>query len=90
MSPRGATRDRVAGLKGADDTSRPDLEELVARVHAHLRRRSIDRWSDPEGTLTVATSCCCRGPACESGRMALDLTAREFTCGPAHEPDRIH
>jgi DNA-binding response OmpR family regulator len=97
LTARGDVRDRVTGLEsGADDyVAKPfDLEELVARVHAHLRRRRRDvaersiptPWVVGDLVLDPASRRARRG-----GR-SLDLTAREFDLLAVlvGDPGRLH
>jgi len=83
LTARDDVEDRVRGLElGADDyIAKPfHLEELTARVRAHLRRRALDRDERPaspvisSGDLTIDTAArrASRGP------RTLDLTSREF------------
>jgi two-component system response regulator PrrA len=80
LSARDTVNDRIAGLEaGADDylTKPFDLGELVARLHALLRRSShSDRPSDTMtvGTLTIDTA---RRLVFVGGERA-ELTKREF------------
>jgi DNA-binding response OmpR family regulator len=84
LSARDEVADRVAGLQaGADDyLVKPfAVEELVARLHALLRRGSNgDRDGvDPSASVTVADLTI--DPAARSalrGERELDLTRREF------------
>ena len=78
LTARSGTGDKVAGLDaGADDyLAKPFvLDELLARVRAHLRRRSADhppvlRFSDLELDPSAHTV--------HRGGRPVDLTAREF------------
>ena len=82
LTARDDIEDRVRGLElGADDyIAKPfHLEELVARVRAHLRRRSIDRDERgagrlQSGDLTVDFA----GRRASRGSRELELTSREF------------
>ena len=80
LSARDTVNDRIAGLEaGADDylTKPFDLGELVARLHALLRRSSLsDRSSDTMtvGPLTIDTA---RRLVFVEGERA-ELTKREF------------
>ena len=80
LSARDTVNDRIAGLEaGADDylTKPFDLGELVARLHALLRRSSLsDRSPDTMtvGHLTIDTA---RRLVFVEGDRA-DLTKREF------------
>jgi two-component system, OmpR family, response regulator MprA len=72
LTARGDLSDRVRGLElGADDyVAKPfHLEELSARIRAHLRRRALDRAD--------------RQPAAQlrCGDIELDVTAHEATRG---------
>ena len=67
LSARGSTDNKVEGLNiGADDyLAKPfELSELLARVEAMLRRRSVDRTAEPPLTF---------------GRVVLDLDNRRVT-----------
>jgi DNA-binding response OmpR family regulator len=97
LTARGEVQDRVQGLElGADDyVAKPfHLEELVARVRAHLRRRVLDRADRPlegplrAGDLTVDVA----ARRAERAGRPLDLTAREFELLAllVHEPHRVH
>jgi len=97
LTARGDVSDRVTGLEsGADDyVAKPfALEELAARVRAHLRRRAIDRADrPPEGTLHAGDLTVDVGVRHASRHgMPLDLTAREFDLLTllVNEPDRVH
>lgn len=78
LTARGAVEDRVAGLRaGADDyLLKPfDLDELVARLHALLRRasgRSVDVFE--HGPLRLDPA---RGEVTLHGR-SMDLSRREL------------
>jgi DNA-binding response OmpR family regulator len=78
LSARGEVAERVAGLQaGADDyLVKPfDLDELVARLHALLRRRS----PLPSARITVGDLDIDPGRRrARRGARALDLTRREF------------
>jgi len=82
LTARDDVEDRVRGLElGADDyIAKPfHLEELTARVRAHLRRRALDRDDRPtgiirSGELTVDTAARRAG----RGSRTLELTSREF------------
>jgi len=80
LTARGSLEDRVRGLEtGADDyVAKPfHFEELLARVHAHLRRRS--RTPAETGELHVADLVIDRlGRRVRRGERAIELTAREF------------
>jgi two-component system OmpR family response regulator len=68
LSAKSSVDDRVSGLQsGGDDylTKPFAFSELLARVHARIRRAS----SSPEATKLVA------------GDVTLDLVTREVTCG---------
>jgi DNA-binding response OmpR family regulator len=97
LTARGDVADRVTGLElGADDyVPKPfHLEELVARVRAHLRRRATERAVRPAtglvraGDLTLDLG----ARRADRGGRRLDLTTREFDLLAflAHEPDRVH
>ena len=80
LTARGAVEDRITGLNvGADDylTKPFVMEEMLARVHALLRRR--DRRFDETVQLTVGdlTLDLVRHEARRAGRV-IDLTAKEF------------
>lgn len=83
LTARGQEADRVTGLElGADDyIVKPfSFRELVARVRAMLRRRTLDRdESAPTDRLTVGSVVVDRlaRRAWQAGR-ALELTTREF------------
>ena len=67
LSARGSTDNKVEGLNiGADDyLAKPfELSELLARVEAMLRRRSVNRTAEPPLTF---------------GRVVLDLDNRRVT-----------
>jgi two-component system alkaline phosphatase synthesis response regulator PhoP len=67
LSARGTTDNKVEGLNiGADDyLAKPfELSELLARVEAMLRRRSVDRTAEPPLTF---------------GRVVLDRDTRRVT-----------
>jgi two-component system alkaline phosphatase synthesis response regulator PhoP len=67
LSARGTTDNKVEGLNiGADDyLAKPfELSELLARVEAMLRRRSVDRTAEPPLTF---------------GRVVLDRDNRRVT-----------
>jgi DNA-binding response OmpR family regulator len=78
LTARDSVDDRVAGLdSGADDyLVKPfDLQELLARVRALLRRRP------PRGSASLIVADVRLNPATREvfrGSRALDLTAREF------------
>lgn len=78
LSARGAVEDRVRGLDlGADDyLAKPfELNELVARVRALMRRRPSDlSWlTVSDLTLEPVTR------KVQRGEQRIDLTAREFS-----------
>lgn len=80
LTARGELDDRVKGLGlGADDyVAKPfHLEELIARIRAHLRRRPAE---PPSGTLLRFADLELDPRAHEVHRDArpIDLTAREF------------
>lgn len=72
LTARGQEMDRVMGLElGADDyIVKPfNFRELVARIHAALRRREIDRSpTTPSNRLVI-------------GELILDRTAHQVWCG---------
>lgn len=78
LTARGAVRDRVRGLNsGADDYLRKpfDFEELLARIHALLRRAA------PQPDLRLAAGDLVLNPQSREatrGGVAVDLTAKEF------------
>jgi two-component system, OmpR family, response regulator MtrA len=77
LTARGQKEDKLRGLKaGADDyVTKPfDLEELIARVHAVLRRArpSLDRLK--LGAITIDFV----GLQAWNGRLPIELTHREF------------
>lgn len=79
LTARGDVRDRVQGLDaGADDyLSKPfDLDELLARVRALLRRSSYDDDGSPleVGDLLVDPG----SRRVSRGETEIELTAREF------------
>jgi DNA-binding response OmpR family regulator len=83
LTARGDVTDRVRGLElGADDyVATPfHLEELAARVRAHLRRRALDRGNEATaahlrcGDIELDATA---HQATRAGRR-LELTAREF------------
>jgi DNA-binding response OmpR family regulator len=82
LSARDEVADRVAGLQaGADDyLVKPfAVEELVARLHALLRRGGEASGADPSahvavGDLTIDPA----GRSARRGDRELDLTRREF------------
>jgi two-component system, OmpR family, response regulator MprA len=83
LTARDDVEDRVRGLElGADDyIAKPfHLEELTARVRAHLRRRALDRDDRPgaavlrSGDLTIDTA----ARRASRGSRTLELTSREF------------
>jgi DNA-binding response OmpR family regulator len=82
LSARDEVADRVAGLQaGADDyLVKPfAVEELVARLHALLRRGGEEEGVDPSAEVTVGDLTV--DPAGRSAHRAgreLDLTRREF------------
>lgn len=82
LSAKGRESDRVRGLeKGADDyiTKPFSIKELIARVHAHLRRQELDKTSAPPAPLPTS------GPL-QLGPLTLDFDAR--SCW--RNGDRIH
>jgi len=83
LSAKGRESDRVKGLeKGADDyiTKPFSIKELIARVHAHLRRRELDRKDGSTENNTPKA-----GPL-ELGNLTLDFDAR--SCW--RDGERIH
>jgi DNA-binding response OmpR family regulator len=82
LSARDEVADRVAGLQaGADDyLVKPfAVEELVARLHALLRRGAGDDGVDPSAPVEVGDLAI--DPAARTARRGereLDLTRREF------------
>ena len=77
LTARGQKADKLRGLSlGADDyVTKPfDLEELLARVHAVLRRsrRSVERLTLGSVTIDFATL------QASNGKDPLELTHREF------------
>ena len=77
LSARGQKRDKLAGLKlGADDyVTKPfDLEELVARIRAVLRRTSV-----PDGPIRIGKlSVDFRQHRASNPKGDVHLTSREF------------
>ncbi len=97
LTARGDVRDRVTGLEsGADDyVAKPfDLDELVARIRAHLRRRVIDLAERaPTGILVAGNLVLDVGlRRARRGEHPLDLTTREFDLLAllVAEPERVH
>jgi DNA-binding response OmpR family regulator len=97
LTARGEVADRVTGLElGADDyVAKPfHLEELVARVRAHLRRREVDRADRPAtGVLRAGDVSLDVGTRrAERAGRRLELTAREFDLLAllVGEPERVH
>jgi DNA-binding response OmpR family regulator len=97
LTARGDVADRVSGLElGADDyVAKPfHLEELVARVRAHLRRRSTDRAGASAGGVHRAGDLTIDLDArrAERGGRTLELTSREFDLLAllVEEPERVH
>ncbi len=84
LTARGQEMDRVLGLElGADDyIVKPfNYRELLARIHAALRRREIDRGagSAPGHALTVGEITLDRGAhQVRCGKELVELTPREF------------
>jgi DNA-binding response OmpR family regulator len=84
LSARDEVADRVAGLQaGADDyLVKPfAVEELVARLHALLRRGANEDPDGPDPSAPVAVGDLTVDPAGRSARRGereLDLTRREF------------
>ncbi len=82
LSARDEVADRVAGLQaGADDyLVKPfAVEELVARLHALLRRGAGDNGVDPSAVVSVGDLVV--DPAARTARRGerdLELTRREF------------
>ena len=82
LSAKGRESDRVRGLeKGADDyiTKPFSIKELIARVHAHLRRRELDKKAVQESETPRS------GPL-PLGNLTLDFDAR--SCW--RDGERIH
>jgi len=78
LTARSGTGDKVAGLDaGADDyLAKPFvLDELLARVRAHLRRRSADR---PPALRFADLELDPSKHMVRRGNRPIDLTAREF------------
>ena len=82
LTARGDVEDRVRGLdQGADDyVAKPfHFAELMARIRAHLRRRSEGSGGAPEPILRVADlSLDPRTRLVYRGDRSIELTAREF------------
>ncbi|MFD1813695.1 response regulator transcription factor [Rhodococcus gannanensis] len=82
LSARSAVGDRIAGLEaGADDYMVKPYEfgELVARVHALLRRRPAPTPGHDGGTVRVGpVTVDLRGRRVDVGGAAVHLTKREF------------
>ncbi len=80
LTARDAVEDRVLGLdSGADDyVVKPfDVDELLARLRAHLRRTQRDRSTQPVlrfADLVVDTA----SRSVRRGQREIELTAREF------------
>ncbi|MEL6939792.1 MAG: response regulator transcription factor [Cyanobacteria bacterium J06598_1] len=78
LTAKDGIEDRVAGLDaGADDyVVKPfSIEELLARVRAHLRRNQPD---DPEIFLFADLSLSPKTREVKRGERAIELTAKEF------------
>ncbi|PZO19372.1 MAG: DNA-binding response regulator [Leptolyngbya foveolarum] len=78
LTAKDGIEDRVAGLDaGADDyVVKPfSIEELLARVRAHLRRNSSE---GPEAFLFVDLSLNRQTREVKRGDRAIELTAKEF------------
>jgi DNA-binding response OmpR family regulator len=82
LTARGDVEDRVRGLDlGADDyVAKPfHFAELMARIRAHLRRRTAETGGAPEPILRVADlSLDPRTRLVVRGDRSIELTAREF------------
>jgi DNA-binding response OmpR family regulator len=83
LTARGAVEDRVRALElGADDyVAKPfSLDELAARIRAHLRRRALDRDATSAGTSLAFADLKVDVPARRATRAGriLELTPREF------------
>jgi DNA-binding response OmpR family regulator len=83
LTARGDVKDRVRGLElGADDyVPKPfSLDELAARIRAHLRRRERDRSDRPPEPHLQSGDIEMDVPAHDVSRAGrrLDLTTREF------------
>ena len=77
LTARDAVSDRVAGLDAGADDYLPKpfaLEELLARLRALLRRRTVPRWRGRGGDVAVRRpeprSRHARGPARGAARSA--------------------
>lgn len=85
LTARDAVQDRVTGLeRGADDyLVKPfDLQELLARIRALLRRAVTMAPSEPEETAVLEYEDLCLNPLTREvsrGRVELQLTPREFS-----------
>lgn len=81
LTARGEVEDRVRGLElGADDyVAKPfHLEELVARIRAHLRRRASGATAETEVLRSADVVLDVAGRRATRADRDLDLTAREF------------
>ncbi|MFE1593996.1 response regulator transcription factor [Nocardia sp. NPDC058705] len=81
LSARSAVTDRIAALeRGADDylTKPFDLGELVARLHALLRRRPVTATSSNDTIQVGEVVIDLAGHRVHAGSSPVDLTKREF------------
>ncbi|MBC7300115.1 MAG: response regulator transcription factor [Nocardia sp.] len=81
LSARSAVTDRIAALeRGADDylTKPFDLGELVARLHALLRRRPVTPASSTATIQVGAVVIDLIGHRVHAGSAPVELTKREF------------